>query len=143
MTLFLIDVDARDEKGVLAWITSNLARWDLNLKGFVADRGGVQLLVTDLGTMGAALDEIGYTYTVTEVHEVILEDRPGALATLCQALSDEGISILTAFGIATGQSGRVYLAVDDLKHAAPILSAHNDGPAILHRHVGRIPIPAR
>lgn len=143
MSLFLVSVAARDETGALAWVTSNLARWEVNLKGFVADKAGMQLLVTDVTNLSAALDEMGFMYNVSEVEEVILEDRPGALASLCQALADEGISILTAFGVATGQSGRIYLKVDDLEHAAPILSAHNDGPAILHKRLGRIPMTTR
>ena len=138
MSLFLVAVAARDEPGSLAWVTSNLARWHVNLKGFVVDPAGMQLLVSDLGQMCKALDEMGFLYRVTEVHEVILEDRPGSLAALCQQLADEGIGILSAFGVATGQAGRVYLDVTDLERAQPILRAHNHGPSIMSSRLGRI-----
>lgn len=144
-SMYLVAVAARDERGVLAWVTSNLARWEVNLKGFVVDPAGMQLLVSDLRALCKALDEMGFLYRVTEVNEVVLEDRPGTLAALCQELADAGIGICTAFGVATGNSGRIYLDVTDWKRAEAILDAHHVGPgvAIGHSNLGRIAPLAR
>ncbi len=138
MSFYLVSVAARDEPGALAWVTRNVARWHVNLRGFVVDPAGMQLLVTDLGGLCKALDEMGFLYRVTEVHEVVLEDRPGSLAALCQQLADEGIGICSSFGVASGQAGRIYLDVTDLERAAPILAAHNHGRAVMATRLGRI-----
>ena len=122
----------------MAWVTRNLASWEVNLKGFVVDPAGMQLLVTDLHGLGRALDEMGFLYRVTEVHEVVIEDRPGSLADLCQRLADEGIGICSAFGVATGQAGRIYLDVTDMARAEPILAAYHEGPAVTSKRLGRI-----
>lgn len=138
--MYLVAVAARDERGVLAWVTSNLARWEVNLKGFVVDPAGMQLLVSDLRALCKALDEMGFLYRVTEVNEVILEDRPGTLAALCQELADQGIGICTAFGVSTGGgAGRIYLDVTDWKRAEPILSAHHVEATPPPTNLGTIP----
>lgn len=138
MTFSLVSVAIRDEPGALAWLTGNLARWQVNIKGFVADPAGMQLLVTDTSTVTKALDEMGYLYRVAEVHEVVIDDQPGALARLCSHLAGQGIDITLAFGVATAGTGRVYLAVDDIERAAPIFAAHGEGPAVISKRLGRI-----
>ena len=138
MSLFLVAVAVRDEPGTLAWITRHLAKWHLNLKGFVVDPAGMQLLVTDLHTLCTALGEMGLIYRVTEVKEVVLDDRTGALAEVAERLAEEGINICTAFGVAAGASARIYLDVTDIERAAPILDSINRGPTLVHGRLGRI-----
>lgn len=138
VSLYLVAVAVRDEPGTLAWITRHLARWQLNLKGFVVDPAGMQLLVTDMHTLATALGEMGLIYRVTEVREVVLDDRPGALAEVTERLAQEGINICTAFGLATGASARIYLDVTDIERAAPIIDSLNRGPSLVHNRLGRI-----
>lgn len=143
MRSYLVVVAARDEPGALAWVTRNLAKWDVNLKGLVVDAAGMQLLVSDITRLRQALDDMGFIYRVSEVHEILLTDRPGALADVCTALYDEGINVNTAFGISGGQSARLFLSTSDMTRAAPILAAHSEGPAVLHGRLGRIGPAAR
>lgn len=138
LNLFLVAVAVRDEPGTLAWVTRHLAKWHLNLKGFVVDPAGMQLLVTDIHTLSIALGEMGLIYRVTEVREVVLDDRAGALAEVAERLADEGINICTAFGLATGAAARIYLDVQDIERAAPILEAFNKGRSLVHGQLGRI-----
>lgn len=125
---------------MLAGVTGLFARSEINIKGFVVDSAGMQLLVTDVKRVKRTLDQIGFEYKTKEVHEVILEDRPGALAELCEDLADFGINIVSAFGVATGMAGRVYLDVSDAKRAAAILQTYQADPTTQSKraHVGPI-----
>lgn len=138
MSSFLFNVAVRDEPGALARMTQHLQDSDVNLKGFVVDPAGMQLLVQDEEPLARALDHLGLLYRSTPVQEILLEDRPGALAEVCSRLADERIGIVTAFGVSTGSGARLYLDLDDLERAAPILAAHSQGTSILHRRLGRI-----
>jgi hypothetical protein len=143
MRLFLFRVLAKDEIGSLARIARAMASDNINLEGFAVDSAGVQLVTRDREQAEQALESAGIAYLVDEVHEVMLQDRPGALADLCERLAAVGINIATAFGVATGAAGRIYLRVSDLPHAAPILDSVSDGPVIIHRGLGRIPMVGR
>lgn len=126
--LYLFSLAIRDETGTLAWITRDLARYGVNLRGFVADPAGVQLLVSDLNATIGALDALGFLYRITEVHEAALEDRPGALSELCQELAEHHINISMAFGIASDQCARIYLDVGVMAAAGPILAKYRRRP---------------
>lgn len=133
-----MSVKARDEPGALARVARLLAAHNINLRGLVVDGTGIHLLTHALAPVLAALEENGLPYQEQEVHEVLLEDRPGALADLCERLGKAGINIVTAFGVATGSAGRIYISVTDLPHAAPIIDSVSQGPAIRHLGLGRI-----
>ncbi len=143
MALYLFRVLAKDEVGSLARIARALASERINLEGFAVDSSGVQLVTRDREHAEQALEADGLAFLVDEVHEVVLQDRPGALADLCERLAAVGINIATAFGVATGAAGRIYIRVNDLPHAAPILDSVSEGPVILHRRLGRIPVVSR
>src|ERR1051326_3450483 len=102
MRLYPVRLAARDEPGALARVTRQLANHRINLQGFVVDSAGIQVLTKDLTQTATALQEGGFRYSATEVHEVILEDRPGSLADLCERLAAVGINIASSFGVATG-----------------------------------------
>ena len=96
MRLYLVSIAARDEPGALARVTRQLANHRINLQGFVVDSAGIQVLTKDLALAATALQEGGFRYSATEVHEVILEDRPGSLADLCERLAAVGINIASS-----------------------------------------------
>lgn len=136
--LFLVQVAARDEPGALARVTRQLARHRINLQGFVVDSAGIQVLTRQLDATVAALQEGAFRHHVDEVHEVILEDRPGSLADLCERLAELGINISASFGVATGSAGRIYISVSDLPRAAPVIDSLSQGDVVLHARLGRI-----
>ena len=140
--MYLFRVLAKDEVGSLARIARALASEHINLEGFAVD-SNVQLVTRDREQAERALDAGLIPYLVEEVHEVLLQDHPGALADLCERLAAVGINIATAFGVATGSAGRIYLRVSDLPHAAPILDSVSEGPIIVHPGLGRIPLVTR
>lgn len=143
MALYLFRVLAKDEPGALARITRALATERINLEGFAVDSAGIQLVTRNREAAENALWTAGIAYLVDEVHEVILQDRPGALADLCERLAAVNVNIATAFGVANGSAGRIYVRVNDLQHAAPIIDAVSDGPIVQHARLGRIPLTTR
>lgn len=136
--LFLVQVAARDEPGALARVARQLAEHRINLQGFVVDSAGIQVLTKQIDPALAALDEGGFPYRFDEVHEVILEDRPGSLADLCERLAQLGINISASFGVATGSAGRIYINVSDLPRAAPVIDSLSKGEILVHAGLGRI-----
>lgn len=126
--MYLFSLAVRDETGSLAWITRDLAQHHINLRGFVVDPAGMQLLVTDLAGTRAALDAMGFLYRITEVHEAELDDRPGSLSQLCNELAAQHINISMAFGVAGDDCARVYLDVDVMAVAAPIVAKYRRRP---------------
>jgi hypothetical protein len=137
--LYLFNIEARNRPGALARVCRRMALYGINLEGFVADQAGIQVLVKDEGPARQALAEGGFEFTVKQVHEVQLEDRPGTLAELAERLAAAGINIETAFGLASSHRGRIYLDVSDLARAAPILETVNMGTTVVHPWLGRIP----
>jgi hypothetical protein len=139
MALHLVTVTVRNQTGVLARISRQFSRRGVTIPAFVADSSGLHLVTGDLLAMGEALKELGLLYKSTEVHEVILEDRPGSRADLSEALARAGIDIPVAFGVTAAGSGRLYLRVDQVERAAPILNTMTDGSLSVITRLGRIP----
>lgn len=138
LRLYLVHVVARDEPGALARVTRQLANHRINLLGFVVDSAGIQVLTKQVQPTIDALEAGGFQYVYDEVHEVILEDRAGSLADLCERLADLGINISASFGVATGSAGRIYISVSDLPRAAPVIDVLSKGEVVLHERLGRI-----
>ena len=131
MAYYLFKVAVSDEPGVLARVTRHLANWHVDLKGFIVDQAGMQLLTAEVDAARRAFDEAGLLVVVVPVHEVIIEDRPGALSLMCQRLADAGINILTAFGAASATGGRIFIETNDAVRAAPILLQFSSGRPML------------
>jgi hypothetical protein len=134
----LLSIQARDEPGALGRVTRLMGERRINLRGFVVDGAGVHLLTDAPAQATAALDAAKFRYKATPVHEVLLEDRAGSLAELCDQLASAGINIVTAFGVATGGAGRLYIQVSDLARAAPILNAMTQGRLVASERLRRI-----
>jgi hypothetical protein len=135
---YVVSIAIRDELGALARVTRHLASWQINLDGLVANPAGLRLVVEKPDAIVEALDAGGLLYRIEEVQEIVLPDRPGALAELCHRLADRGINILHAFGVSATKRGHVFLAVDDWDRAAPILDLYTNGPPVVHPRLGRI-----
>lgn len=107
----ILDVHLPDERGALAVLARTLAEANVNIDGFVANRGGVQLLTRHADQARKALDGAAYHYQSRAVEEVKLAEKPGSLAGLCERLAWDWTSIESGFGLATGNSARVFLQV--------------------------------
>jgi hypothetical protein len=121
MALSLVMLDPPAERGLLARLMRRLAQLRVDVRGFVADEAGLKLVVDDLPSIESALLSLGIAYEVRAVHEVTIEDRPGALAELLERLSAAGVGIVTAFACADGARGRVFVSLYEEARAAQVL----------------------
>lgn len=126
--IHLVSVKVADKPGMLAAVTSALAEGNINVDAFAADPSGIHLATRDAGAAKAAIEAAGFKCTTEAVQEIILEDRPGALANVCRALADAGINIPSAFGMAAGFAARIFVRVGDMPRAAPVLAKLGGGP---------------
>lgn len=124
----LVNVRVADKPGMLAAVTGALADGNINVDAFSADPAGIHLVTRDPEAAIAAILKAGFKATTEPVQQIILEDRPGALANICRALADAGINIPSAFGMAAGFAARIFIRVGDMPRAAPILERANAGP---------------
>lgn len=142
MTSHLVSVSARNQPGVLARVSRVFAQRGINFPAFIADDSGLHFVTKDRAATVAALGEAGLAYSTTEVAEVVLEDRPGSLAELCEELARAEIDIEVAFGVVNQGGGRIYIHVDDVKRAAPILNSMTGRGIAIGAGLGRIPLTA-
>lgn len=140
-SMYILHAALPDRPGMLAKVARALADRSVNIQGFVVDHSGIHLLVADIGPSMAALQSASVPFSAQAVHEVILEDRPGALAEMCERLASRGVNIVNGLGLATANSGRIYVSVDDAHAAAPIIDQSSNGPSLIHGRLGRIPPP--
>lgn len=124
----LVSVKVADKPGMLAAVTTALAEGNINVDAFAADPSGIHLATRDPKAAKAAIEKAGFKVTTEAVQEIILEDRPGALANVCRALADAGINIPSAFGMAAGFAARIFIRVTDMPRAAPVLEKASRGP---------------
>lgn len=92
-----ISIFAENTKGKLLAITKILHDGDINILGSVtndsAEYGIIRMVVSDPQKTLWLLSDNGYLCRETEVLGVELEDKPGALNRLLNALSDSNINV--------------------------------------------------
>jgi hypothetical protein len=116
----ILDVHLNPERGALATLARTLADAKVNIDGFMANRSGVQLLTAHEAAARKALDAAAYHYESMPVEEVLLAEKPGSLAGLCENLAWQWTNIDIGFGMATGDNSRVYLRVQEDKPRAAV-----------------------
>jgi hypothetical protein len=110
-TYHLFDIHLPDERGALARLARTLAEAKVNITGFLANRGGVQVLTKDKAKAERALKEAAYHFKTVTVREATLDDKPGGLANLSERLAWDWTAIDVGFGLAVGKTARVFLQV--------------------------------
>jgi hypothetical protein len=93
-----------NKRGELASFAALLARANVNLQAIsVSDgthSGVLKVVVDDPAAARAVFENAGLRFHETQVVEVALSDKPGALAELCAKLTEEGYSIDYVYGSA-------------------------------------------
>jgi hypothetical protein len=84
--------------GDLARVAQALARRGVNIKALagVSVGGGVaiaRILPDDIAVARSALEEARIRFTESEVHLVLLENKPGVLANVTNRLGDAGVNL--------------------------------------------------
>ena len=92
-----IVIMARDEVGVLANITTTLAKAEINLESINTqvngEQGTIIISTDDTDRALVALADAGYSAVTDDSMLIRLKDEPGALARVAQRFSEAGINI--------------------------------------------------
>jgi hypothetical protein len=116
-----------DRPGVLAKVATELGARKVSIRALLASsmdgRGIIRLVVDKPAVARKVLAAHGWKVTESELVEVTLEDRPGALGKVAERLAARGINIEYAFVGHSGLARKVnlYLAVGDAKAALAAL----------------------
>ncbi len=139
MSIHVVRVPLGDKPGLLARASRALSQEAVNIFGFSASQTAVRFLTDDPEATRRALTDGGVASDEpVELAEIRLENRPGELARLCDALADAGVNIDDGFGIAVGGTGQLYIRVSDIRRAAPVIDAIGNGPILSHPGLKRI-----
>lgn len=118
----VVMVELEDKPGTLGKAARCLADKNINIDGYVVDRGHVRFLVRDANAAAQCLEGAGYEPQVLDVFELALPNRPGELARLGEELGKAGVNIVTSMGLSAGQAPtRVFVRVSDIEKAKPII----------------------
>ena len=123
----ILTLDIEDTPGNLGKAARCLADNNVNIEGFNAFGGHVAFLTDNTDKAMSCLQKKGFTPKMQEVAPLSVPNQPGALAELAEGLGQAKVNIRSSFGTTRGDTGTIYLAVDNPKAAAPVLERY--GPA--------------
>jgi hypothetical protein len=138
-----------NKPGRLANICSALGREKINIQALTVmdskEHSVLRLVTDDLERTKNALNSLGTPFQETEVLIIEMENRPGALAKICEKLAAEHINIDYAYCSAGTRNGR---AISIFKVSSPTKASHalaNDRnmPSRQRQKPGRRPSFAR
>ena len=124
-----LTIPVENKPGVLAQITSTLARKNINIRSATissfGDSGFINLIVNDPKQGQKALSKEGIPVELKEIIAVLIEDRPGGLDKLLQTLSTENINIENGYGfvIESRKNAVFILEIKDSAHAKDLIEA--------------------
>ena len=102
MKAYQITVLAENKPGILAHVTSTLAKKNINIRSVsitsFGDSGQINLIVNDPNRAQKALSKENIPAELKEVIAVLIKDQPGGLDKLLQVLRAENINIENGYG---------------------------------------------
>lgn len=129
MKAYQITIPAENKPGVLARITSILARKKINIRATTitsfGNSGIFNFIVDDPKQGQKALSKEGIPAELREVIAVLIEDRPGGLDKLLQILLAESINIENGYGfvIESRKNAVFVLEIEDSVRATDLIRA--------------------
>lgn len=111
-----VNVFAQNQPGRLEHLTQVLMEAGVNIRAITIsgaeDYGVVKLLVDAPRAAYEALTREGFSTFMKEVIAVIMDDRPGGLFRICQALRERGVNIEDAYGFVVKDRQTAVLVVE-------------------------------
>ncbi|NLC70817.1 MAG: ACT domain-containing protein, partial [Desulfuromonadaceae bacterium] len=102
MKAYQLTIPAKNQPGVLARVTSILAREKINIRATTissfGDYGFFNLIVDDVEGGEKILKKEGIEVELKEVIAVLMKDQPGGLDKLMKILAAAGVNIENAYG---------------------------------------------
>ena len=127
MKAYQLTIPAENRPGVLAQVTSTLARKKINIRSATissfGESGFINLIVDNPKLGHKILVKEGIPAELKEVIAVLIEDRPGGLDKLLQALLVEKVNIENGYGfvIESRKNAVFILDVSDLAKARDLI----------------------
>ena len=127
MKAYQLTIPAKNKPGVLARVTSILAQKKINIRSATissfGDSGFINLIVNNPKMGHKVLTKEDIPVELKEVIAVLIEDRPGGLDNLLQALLAENINIENGYGfvIESRKNAVFILDVTDLTKAKDLI----------------------
>lgn len=127
MKIEQISIFLENRAGRLAEVTSTLAQAGINIRALsladTSDFGILRMIVCDPGQAQKVLKAKGFTVGCTSVVGVRVEDHPGGLDTILQALTKSGINVeyMYAFVTKSGTAASMLFRFDKLDEAMDVL----------------------
>lgn len=128
MAIKQLSVFVENKEGSLAAAVELLSEAGVDLRAMsiadTSDYGILRLIVDGLDKAKIALADNGILYTVTDVCAFSVADKPGGLASVLRALSDNGVNIEYLYSLITSKNGNAYavMRVDDNENAEKVLA---------------------
>jgi len=129
MKAYQLTIPVENKPGVLAQITSILARKKINIRSATissfGDSGFINLIVDNPKLGQKVLDKEGVPVELKEVVAVLIEDRPGGLDKLLQILFVENINIENGYGfvIESRKNAVFILDINDSDRAKDLIKS--------------------
>ncbi|MBN2428077.1 MAG: ACT domain-containing protein [Deltaproteobacteria bacterium] len=102
MRAYQLTIPAENKPGILAKVTSALAREKIDIRATTissfGDQGFFNLIVDDVERAAKVLKKEGINAELKEVIAVLMKDQPGGLDKLVQVLAEAQINIENAYG---------------------------------------------
>lgn len=126
MKITQVSLFLENKPGTLAAATRLLYEAGVNIRALsiaeAGEFGVVRLIVDDAERCHDVLRDAGFTVSKTEVMSVEMEDRPGALFEIADALGQASININYAYAFSKGGGKAILImSVDDVERAAEVL----------------------
>lgn len=137
-----ISVYLENKPGRLASVCSALAKDKINISAMTVaehrDRSVLRLVTDDMAKTRNVLKKLNVETQIDDVVLVLMSNKPGALAHVCEQLAGEHISIDYAYCNATGKNGKS-VAIFKVSNAARCLKLLAETPTKMKRngHGGR------
>jgi hypothetical protein len=134
-TLKQFSVFMPNKPGALSRLAALFAEKGINILGIASevgdDSGLVRIALDSDADASAILSKAGFSSVETSILSVELDDEPGQLKRVTDALAEGKINITTVYGtsVAGAKTSRVLIAVHGLDKALAILEALAAGPA--------------
>jgi len=114
--------------GTLAQVSKILAQEGINILGLsvadAVDHAVLRLIVSDPNKAIHLLEDAGLLVLDTDVLALKLQNTPGNISKLSEALANENINIAYAYGglDESNSEGTLYLKVSDIEKAKEVIS---------------------
>jgi hypothetical protein len=125
-----VSVFVENKPGRLAAITEKLYEENINIRAFTiaeaGDFGIIRMVVDDTEKAYRTLKSSGFTVSLTDVLGVEVEDEPGGLYRIANALGSAGVNIEYVYAFTWGRDkALVILRVDNIEKAVEVLEKEN------------------